>query len=66
MKPSEMRSILHAYNAVHNTEIKDEIDSRKDDVSRIVLTQLTESDLVGIAEEILEGLFAGGSSVRQV
>ncbi len=66
MKPSEMRSILHAYNAVHNTEIKEEIDSRKDDVSRMVLTQLTESDLVGIAEEILEGLFAGGSSVRQV
>ena len=29
MKPSEMRSIMHAYSAVHSTDVKEELDSGK-------------------------------------
>jgi len=63
MKPSEMRSIMHAYSAVHSTDVKEELDSSRDQISEMRLTQLTDSDLVEVAEEILEGLFAGGFSV---
>ena len=65
MKPSEMRSIMHAYSAVHSTDVKEELDSSRDPISEMILTQLTDSDLCEVAEEILEGLFIGGSSVAQ-
>ena len=58
-----MRSIMHAYSAVHSTDVKEELDSSRDQISEMRLTQLTDSDLVEVAEEILEGLFAGGFSV---
>ena len=60
-----MRSIMHAYSAVHSTDIKEELDSSRDQISEMRLTQLTDSDLVEVAEEILEGLFAGGFSVAK-
>ena len=65
MKPSEMRSIMHAYSAVHSADVKEELDSSRDQISEMRLTQLTDSDLVEVAEEILEGLFAGGFSVAK-
>ena len=65
MKPSEMRSIMHAYSAVHSTDVKKELDSGRDQISEMRLTQLTDSDLVEVAEEILEGLFAAGFSVSK-
>ena len=60
-----MRSIMHAYSAVHSTDVKEELDSSRDPISEMILTQLTDSDLCEVAEEILEGLFIGGSSVAQ-
>ena len=66
MKPEEMRSIMQAYTAVHSTEIKNQLDSNRDQISEMRLTQLTESDLVEVAEEILEGLFLEGLTVTMV
>jgi len=60
-----MRSIMHAYSAVHSADVKEELDSSRDQISEMRLTQLTDSDLVEVAEEILEGLFAGGFSVAK-
>ena len=60
-----MRSIMHAYSAVHSTDVKKELDSGRDQISEMRLTQLTDSDLVEVAEEILEGLFAAGFSVSK-
>ena len=60
-----MRSIMHAYSAVHSTDVKKELDSGRDQISEMRLTQLTDSDLVEVAEEILEGLFAAGFSVAK-
>ncbi len=60
-----MNSILQAYTAVHSTDVKEELDSSRDPISEMILTQLTDNDLCEVAEEILEGLFIGGSSVAQ-
>ena len=60
-----MRSIMHAYSAVHSADVKKELDSGRDQISEMRLTQLTDSDLVEVAEEILEGLFTAGFSVAK-
>ena len=63
MNPSEMSSIMQAYSAVHSTEVKEELDSNRDQISEMRLTQFTDKDLHEVAEEILEGIFTEGSSV---
>ena len=58
-----MSSIMQAYSAVHSTEVKEELDSNRDQISEMRLTQFTDKDLYEVAEEILEGIFTEGSSV---
>ena len=65
MNPSEMNSIMQAYSAVHSADVKEELHSNRDQISEMTLGQLTDSDLVGVAEEILENLFTEGFSVRE-
>ena len=60
-----MSSIMQAYSAVHSTEVKEELDSNRDQISEMRLTQFTDKDLYEVAEEILEGIFTEGSSVAQ-
>ena len=59
----DMRDLYRAYSAVHDTTIKEELDISKDQITTMNLGQLTESDLVEICEEIVEGLFQYGCSV---
>ena len=56
----DMRDLYRAYSAVHDTTIKEELDISKDQITTMNLGQLTESDLVEICEEIVEGLFQYG------
>ena len=60
-----MNSIMQAYSAVHSADVKEELHSNRDQISEMTLGQLTDSDLVGVAEEILENLFTEGFSVRE-
>ena len=60
-----MSSIMQAYSAVHSTEVKEELDSNRDQISEMRLTQFTDKDLYEVAEEILEGIFTEGFSVAQ-
>ena len=56
----DMRDLYRAYSAVHDTTIKEELDTSKDQISVMNLGQLTESDLLEVCEEIVEGLFQYG------
>ena len=56
----DMRDLYKAYSAVHDTTIKEELDNSKDQITEMNLSQLTEGDLVELAEEIIEGLFQYG------
>ena len=56
----DMRDLYRAYSAVHDTTIKEELDTSKDQISAMNLGQLTEGDLLEVCEEIVEGLFQYG------
>ena len=56
----DMRDLYRAYSAVHDTTIKEELNISKDQITTMNLGQLTETDLVEICEEIVEGLFQYG------
>ena len=62
---AEMRSFMEAYGAVHNKEVKENLDKGKDSISEMNLSQLTDGDLCEIAEEVLEVMFAEGNTVAQ-
>ncbi len=56
----DMRDLYRAYSAVHDTTIKEELNTSKDQISVMNLGQLTEGDLLEVCEEIVEGLFQYG------
>jgi len=60
-----MRSFMEAYSAVHNKEVKENLDKGRDSISEMNLSQLTDGDLCEIAEEVLEVMFAEGKEVAQ-
>jgi hypothetical protein len=60
---SDMKDLYKVYSAVHSSEIKDEITNARDGFSEMNLSQITDSDLQDIAEEIIEGMFGNGFSV---
>ena len=56
----DMRDLYRAYSAVHDTTIKEELNTSKDQISAMNFGQLTEGDLLEVCEEIVEGLFQYG------
>ena len=54
---SDMNNLYRAYGAVHNSEIKEELNESRDLITQMDLTQMTKEDLIDIAEEIVEKLF---------
>ena len=60
---SDMSHVYRAYAAVHNTEIKENLSSVRDDISEMNLSQLTDKDLYEVAEEVLEEVFAKNSDI---
>ena len=60
---SSMRNFVEAYAAVHNTEAKEELTSSRDCISEMNLSDLTDTDLDEIVEQVLEVMFSQGYSV---
>ena len=60
-----MRSFMEAYGAVHNKEVKENLDNSRDSISEMNLSQLTESDLHEAVEQVLEVWFAEGHTVPE-
>ena len=54
---SSMQNFMEAYAAVHNTEAREELSSNRDLISEMDLSHLTSTDLVEIAEQVLEVAF---------
>ena len=52
-----MRNFMEAYTAVHSTEAKDEFNSKKDAISEMNTSCLTDNDLREIAEQVCEKMF---------
>ena len=62
---SDMSNLYKAYAAVHDDKARENLTDQRDEISEMTLTQLTDVDLQGIAEEIVEGLFAEGRGVSE-
>jgi hypothetical protein len=62
---AEMRSFMGAYGAVHNKEVKENLDNGRDSISEMNLSKLTDSDLCEAVEEVLEVWFAEGHTVPE-
>ena len=60
---SSMRNFVEAYAAVHNTEAKEELTSSRDCISEMNLSDLTDTDLDEIVEQVLELMFSQGHTV---
>tara|TARA_R100001443_G_scaffold49295_1_gene61630 strand:- start:1641 stop:2582 length:942 start_codon:yes stop_codon:yes gene_type:complete len=60
---SSMRNFVEAYAAVHNTEAKEELTSSRDCISEMNLSDLTDTDLDEIVEQVLEVMFSQGHTV---
>ena len=60
---SSMRNFMEAYAAVHNTEAKEELTSSRDCISEMNLSDLTDTDLDEIVEQVLEVMFSQGHTV---
>ena len=58
-----MRNFVEAYAAVHNNEAKEELTSSRDCISEMNLSDLTDTDLDEIVEQVLEVMFSQGYSV---
>jgi len=60
---SDMSHLYRAYAAVHDTDVNQQLTESRDQISAMNLTQLTDGDLVLVAEEIVAALFLEGLEV---
>ena len=62
---SSMYNLLEAYSAVYNPDVKEDLDLQKDYISEMQIGNLTKSDLVEIAEEVVEIMLSSGISIKE-
>ncbi len=60
---SDMSNLYKAYAAVHDEKVRDNLNEVRDEISEMTLTNLTDSDLYEVAEEVLEEVFTQDSDV---
>jgi len=60
-----MRNFMEAYSAVHSTEAREELLSKRDEIAEMDLSMISDSELEDICEEVLEELFDEGYSVEE-
>ena len=62
---SSMRNFMEAYSAVHSTEAREELLSKRDEIAEMDLSMISDSELEDICEEVLEELFDEGYTVEE-
>ena len=60
-----MRNFMEAYSAVHNTEAREELLSKRDEIADMDLSMVSDSELEDICEEVLQELFEEGYTVEE-
>ena len=60
-----MRNFMEAYSAVHNTEAREELLSKRDEIAEMDLSMVSDSELEDICEEVLEELFDEGYTIEE-
>ena len=60
-----MRNFMEAYSAVHSTEAREELLSKRDEIAEMDLSMISDSELEDICEEVLEELLDEGYTVEE-
>ena len=60
-----MRNFMEAYSAVHSTEAREELLSKRDEIAEMDLSMVSDSELEDICEEVLQELFDEGYTVEE-
>ena len=60
-----MRNFMEAYSAVHSTEAREELLSKRDEIAEMDLSMISDSELEDICEEVLGELFDEGYTVEE-
>ena len=60
-----MRNFMEAYSAVHSTDAREELLSKRDEIAEMDLSMISDSELEDICEEVLEELFDEGYTVEE-
>ena len=60
-----MRNFMEAYSAVHSTEAREELLSKRDEIAEMDLSMISDSELEDICEEVLQELFEEGYTVEE-
>ena len=60
-----MRNFMEAYSAVHSSEAREELLSKRDEIAEMDLSMVSDSELEDICEEVLEELFDEGYTVEE-
>ena len=62
---SSMRNFMEAYSAVHSTEAREELNSKRDEIAEMDLSMISDVDLEDLCEEVLEELLEEGYTVEE-
>ena len=60
-----MRNFMEAYSAVHSTEAREELLSKRDEIAEMDLSMISDSELEDLCEEALEELLDEGYTVEE-
>lgn len=60
-----MRNFMEAYLAVHSSEAREELLSKRDEIAEMDLSMVSDSELEDICEEVLEELFDEGYTIEE-
>lgn len=60
-----MRNFMEAYSAVHSTDAREELLSKRDEIAEMDLSMISDPELEDICEEVLEELFDEGYTVEE-
>ena len=60
-----MRNFMEAYSAVHSSEAREELLSKRDEIAEMDLSMVSDSELEDICEEVLQELFDEGYTVEE-
>jgi len=62
---SSMRNFMEAYSAVHSTDAREELLSKRDEIAEMDLSMISDPELEDICEEVLKELFDEGYTVEE-
>ncbi len=60
-----MRNFMEAYSAVHSTDAREELLSKRDEIAEMDLSMISDPELEDICEEVLKELFDEGYTVEE-